>query len=329
MRDVVARSVLGNNLKAVYPKQMHPISPGEIIDVVAPASACSRQELMGGVQMLKELGLRPRVPRGILSREAGLFANTDAKRLAFLKRAVYASDSGMIWCLRGGYGSLRLMPEIQTWKRPARAKIFLGFSDITSLHVHLNQKWNWPTLHGPMLARLGRGPLAPREHAELFGLLFGQKTQVTFSRLKPLNAESRRAGVIHASILGGNMAVLQSGLGTPSALVPKGCLLYLEDLNEKPHRVDRMLTQFAQAGWFGHCRGVLLGDFLMNDAQESRLLWRDVLPRFARAVGVPVVAGVPVGHDPRRNRTLPFNTSARLQLGARPELVVDSGIDPG
>ncbi|MGZ3723560.1 MAG: S66 peptidase family protein [Bdellovibrionales bacterium] len=305
--------------------RLEAIQPGDIVDVVAPASACTKEELKLGIRALHALGLVPRVPKDIFAKSL-LFSNSDDKRLAQFKKAIYARDSRFIWCVRGGYGAIRLMPEIAKWKRPAHSKILLGYSDITTLHVYLNQKWKWPTLHGPLLDRLGRNALTPSEAKELFGLLYGGQSEVVFKNLKPLNKAARQKKSLRAPVLGGNMTVLQSGLGTPSSLRPRGDIIFFEDTGERPHRVDRMLAQFAQAGWFDGARAILLGQFMLNNPKDRRGLWNDVFPRFAAEMKIPVLAGMPVGHDPRAQRTLPFNTPAVLKLGVSPTLTVDSGI---
>ncbi len=302
-----------------------PLQPGDIVDVVAPASACTKLELKKGLAAIRLLGLIPRVPKDLFAPSL-LFSNSDAQRLVQLKRAVCAPDSKLIWCVRGGYGAIRLMPEIERWKKPKTSKILLGYSDITTLHVHFNQKWKWPTLHGPLLDRLGRGALTPSEHKELFGLLFGRQESVEFGKLVAMNAPARKSRTIRALIVGGNMAVLQSALGTPSSLRPKNNILFFEDTGERPHRVDRMLTQFSQAGWFKDCRAIVLGHFLLNSAKDRRGLWSDVFARFAREAKIPLVSGLPIGHDPRQQRTLPLWTPAELHLGSKPSLTVHSGI---
>lgn len=319
--------MLGNNLIPIYSLEMRldPIQPGDIVDVVAPAWASTKQELKLGIKALLALGLVPRVPKDIFGKSA-LFANSDEKRLVQFKRAVYAPDSRLIWCVRGGYGAIRLVPAIEKWRRPELAKILLGYSDITTLHVLINQKWKWPTLHGPLLDRLARGAMTAREHKELFDILYGRKQEVKFNGLRPLNRAAKKSRVLNAKIVGGNMAVLQSGLGTPAALRPGKSFLFFEDTGERPHRVDRMLTQFEQAGWFRNCRAVLLGHFLLTDPHDRRLLWNDVIPRFAARMKIPVIAGLPVGHNRKAQRVLPFNTMAELHLGQSPTLLVDSGI---
>lgn len=303
------------------------LQPGDIVDVVAPASRCSPGELKAGIRFIQSLGLVPRVPRDLFGKKMPLFANSDRARLQQLKKALYAPDSKMVWCVRGGYGSLRLMPEVRKWKRPPRAKIFLGYSDITTLHAHLNQAWKWPTIHGPMVERAGSGRMSAAEKRALLSLLFGRADRLEFPGLRPLNAAARRARVVCGTLWGGNMAVLQSALGTPSALKPNGHILFFEDIGEAPHRVDRMLAQFMQAGWFKHTKAIIFGHFLLSDAKMKRDLWQDVIPRFAASVRFPVLKGLPVGHNPKVQMPMPFNTKAVLHTGPRGRLIVESGIE--
>lgn len=302
------------------------LQPGDIVDVVAPASRCSAQELKAGISFLKSLGLTPRMSKKLFGKKMPIFANTDKERLAQLKKAVYAPDSKMIWCVRGGYGSLRLMPEVRKWKRPRAPKIFLGYSDITTLHAHFNQAWKWPTLHGPMLERAGSGRMSPGEKRALLALIFGRTQSVEFHNLTALNKAARKSRTVKGALWGGNMAVLQSALGTPSALKPNGHILFFEDTGEAPHRVDRMLSQFEQAGWFKHTKAIVFGHFLLHDSKLRRDLWNDVIPRFAASVAFPVLKGLPVGHNAKVQFPLPFNTSTTLKTGAKPCLIVDSGI---
>lgn len=304
---------------------MKPVKSGDIVDVVAPASACTRAELVQGVHAIRRLGLVPRVPKNLFGR-SHLFANSDALRLKHLQRAIYAADSKLVWCVRGGYGAIRLMPEVVRWRRPTHSKIFLGYSDITTLHLDFNQRWGWPTLHGPLLDRFGRDGLTPRERKELLGLISGTLREVEFNGLKALNRQARQTRVVRGRVLGGNMTVMASGLGTASALKPGPHILFFEDTGERPHRVDRMLTQMTQAGWFKNCRAIVLGGFILKDPRDLRILRQDVFPRFAATLKIPFLAGLAVGHKDRGQRTLPLNTPARLYLGQSPRLVVDSGI---
>jgi muramoyltetrapeptide carboxypeptidase len=299
------------------------IQKGDIIDIVAPASGCTRAELHASMRALRNYGLVPRVPKEILGRSY-LFSNDDAIRLKHLERAIGAADSKMIWCLRGGYGSIRLLEEMTRWKKPPTAKIFQGFSDITTLHSFFNERWGWSTYHGPLFARLGTGIPSRKELVGFWNVVDGAVSEVSFAGLKKIGG--KMSGVIHGPIKGGNMAVLQSALGTPFALRPKGAILFFEDVGEKPHRVDRMFTQFAMAGWFDEAKAVVLGRFQNESARDRKIIWQDVIPRFARAHSIPIFSGLPVGHDPKLQMTLPLNTPA--ELSANGVLRVETGIAP-
>lgn len=305
-------------------KLLEALQPGDVIDVVAPASRFPMADLNRAVKMLRRMGFYPRVPRNIL-RPTALHANRDEVRLAHLKRALLSPDSAAVWCARGGYGSMRLLPAMKKWSRPKRAKILIGFSDITSLHTFVNQEWNWPSLHASVLVRLGRGEIEGREFKSLMGLLTGRSQVIDFLALRPLNSIARRNRSISGVVRGGNMAVLQAGLGTPFKLHPKDSILFFEDIGERPHRVDRMLTQMTQAGFFNQARAVVFGDFELDKAEDRRVLMSEVFKPFAQSVKIPVVMGMPVGHHPKRQMPLPLNTRAHLYLGARPRLQVHSG----
>lgn len=305
--------------------QFSALKPGDIVDVVAPASKCSVAELNAGLRHIKKLGLIPRVPAGIFGKSV-LFSNSDKKRLEQFKRAVYARDSKMIWCVRGGYGAIRLMPEILKWKKPATGKIFLGYSDVSTLHQHFNQKWKWPTLHGPLIDRFGRETTPAKEIRELTAILFGRKNEVVFQNLKPLNALARKAKTIKGPVWGGNVATLQSSLGTAAAFKGRGGILFFEDTGERPHRMDRMLTHMLQAGVFEGCKAIVLGDFMLAKPIDRRHLWQDVFARFAAEIKVPLLKGIPAGHNPKLQRPVPFHTPAVLKIGAHATLTIDTGI---
>lgn len=310
--------------------KLEPLRQGDVIDVVAPASRCPDQEVESAVRGLREMGFKPRVPHDLFGKfgSSDLFANTDEKRAAVLRRALNAPDSKVVWCVRGGYGALRLMPQIEKWTKPKRAKILLGYSDITTLHAHVNKRWGWPSFHGPLLDRFGRGAMLPEEKAQLFALLSGELAQVEYS-LTPLNAAARAQKKVKGPVLGGNLTVLQSGLGTRSVLRVKGGILFLEDTGEKPHRLDRMFTQMGQAGWFKQLRAVVFGDMLYEGGEYLERIWKDVLPRFADSVKIPVLHGLPAGHHPERQFVVPFNTAAVLQTGKDAKIVIPSGVARG
>ena len=191
-----------------------PLSEGDIVDIIAPASSCAPERLDGAIRFLSAWGLKPRLPRKIFGRDV-ICASDDATRFDHLKQALFAEDSHAIWCLRGGYGSIRLIPELRKLRKPSKMqpKLFLGLSDITSLNVFLNQEWGWSTLHSPMLDRLGRNESKPQYLRELKQVVFGDVNKISFSGLKPLNEAARnRSGLVTGVVTGGNIMTLQSSL---------------------------------------------------------------------------------------------------------------------
>jgi muramoyltetrapeptide carboxypeptidase len=296
------------------------LEEGSIVDIVAPASACERSELKGAIQFVKSLGLKARVSPKIFHGQTRILAATDEERFGQLKAALLAKDSAAIWCIRGGYGSIRLLPELAKLKRPSRPKLFLGYSDITTLHIFLNQVWKWPTIHSPMVGRFGRGDATAKELKDVKSILFGPFENFKHE-LTPLNKAAKQSGVIRSSVIGGNLITLQSSLGTPWSFRPDGKILLFEDLGEKPHRLDRVFVQAEQAGWFKKAKAVVLGDFLYPVAVDRRMIWNDVIPRFAEGLKIPVFKDLPSGHG-KVNRPIPFLTQATLKTGSSSKLEI-------
>jgi muramoyltetrapeptide carboxypeptidase len=296
------------------------LEKGSLIDVIAPASACSRRELAGGVRYLEGLGFKVRVSEKIFGKTK-ILANTDVERFRQLKAALTANDSAAIWCVRGGYGAVRLLPELSKMKKPRTFKWLLGYSDITTLHWYLNSQWGWPTLHSPLLCRFGRNEATPTEKKEIKSILLGPRAIFTH-KLKAMNSAAKKTTRIRSSIIGGNLTVLQGSLGTRWAFDGSGHFVFFEDIGERPHRMDRMLTQMAQSGVFKNARAIIFGDMVGLKKADERLLWSNVLPRFAEAQKIPVLRGLKAGHGEMQH-IVPFLTRSTLLLGRQPQLQME------
>ena len=286
--------------------------PGDVIDVVAPASACRRDALAAGMALLQAWGFRPRVPPDLFE-GSGIAAAPDAVRFRVLHRAFRRTDSRVIWCVRGGYGSQRLLPRLARRAVPDRPKLLVGFSDVTALHVFINQRWGWPTLHAATLADLGSGRLSQRSLAELREVVAGGTSRLVH-RLRPLNSAARRPRVIGAPFIGGNLKTLQSLLGTPWGVRPAGCILMMEDTGERGYAIDRMLVQLAQAGILRGVRALVFGQFTKGRERDGRFTGTEVVARFAERMRIPVLGGAPFGHGDCA-RAVPLGLPARLELG--------------
>lgn len=303
-----------------------PLREGDTVDLVAPGFSCTTDELRDALRFLANWGLEPRMPRKLFGRDV-LCSNDDKSRLKHLKEALYAEDSRAIWCVRGGYGSIRLIPELMKMKKPkGPPKLFIGLSDITSLHVFLNQEWGWPTVHGPLLDRLGKGTAKAQFVRELRRFVFGQADEIVFSGLKPLNKAARDKKSVRGQVSGGNLITLQSSLATPAQWQTKGRILFFEDIGERGYRVDRVLEQFEQAGLFKDAKAIVFGEFTEGNERDGKTLVPAVKKRFAEAMKIPVFMGLKSGHGIIQ-RPVPFETSAILHCGTRGELVCKTGAD--
>ncbi|WP_374080337.1 LD-carboxypeptidase [Bdellovibrio bacteriovorus] len=298
---------------------------GDIIDVVAPGYPSKPHEVEGAHDFLLKWKLQPRIPKGLIKPHF-LHAHEDEARFAFLKAAIESKDSRVIWCLRGGYGSNRLIPMLAKLKKPKEPKLLIGISDITSLHSFFIQEWGWSTLHAPLLDRLGRNLVSPKFEKELHEILFGQETEVEFKNLKPLNEAARKVKNLKSKIVGGNLTVLQSSMGTPWQIETKKSLLFVEDIGERGYRIDRMFEQFRQAGLFKQCHGLILGDFVGGEEPSTQKNnFKLVFKRWAEDLDIPLFQGMQAGHAVIQ-RPVPFNTPCMLNVEkGKGHLVIKTG----
>lgn len=274
--------------------------PGTVVDVIAPAGPFDLDGFQRGLATLREAGFSPRHRPDITERH-GFFAGSDERRTEELLGALAAPDSRIVWAVRGGYGVTRLLPRIPLDAIRRAGKLLVGFSDLTALHG----RWlaaGLPSVHGSMVARLAGEPDEVR--ARLFELLLGERPPA------PLEGRPLRAGVAEGPLVGGNLAVLAASCGTPFQPDFRGAVVFLEDVGERPYRLDRMLVQCEQSGLFAGAVGVAAGEFTSCEGGEG---WSagDVLEAFAARLGLPAISALPCGHG-AVNHALPFGRRARL-----------------
>ena len=295
------------------------LKSGDIVDVVAPGSGSQPENTQKALKYPSSLGLVPRLPEASFERTHPFHSNTDLERLNLLKKAFFSKDSSAVWCLRGGYGSLRLIPSLLKLKKPKKTKLMIGYSDITSLHLFVNQKWKWPSLHGPLLDGVRREDLD-----ELQAVLFGRKKTVQ-EKLVPINDFASRMKKKKTSLTGGNLTVLAAQAGTPLSLRSKGKIVVLEDTGERGYRIDRMLEQLRQARSFEGAVAIVFGDFILGNEASGRDLTQVAIERFSLESKIPCFMGIRMGHG-ESNRPWFFNTEATVQGGTQPQLIVQSGV---
>ncbi len=286
-----------------------PLQPGDKVDIIAPASIGSQQDLPQIEAFLKNWGLIPQIPDRIFGEDL-LCANTDPIRLAQLKEALYDSDSKAIWCLRGGYGCARLIPDLLSAPRPEAFKYFIGFSDATALHLLFDSIWNWPTIHGPGARQVGNRAIDDASISIIHDFLLGRSSEIVYDTLEAINSKAASTAEINASIIGGNLCLLECSLGTPWQIKPKGKILLIEELNERAYKVDRSLEHLLQSNIIHDAAAIIFGDFLFSDTEETQKI-NAVLHRFAENSPIPAYQLPGVGHGPQ-NFTIPLRVPSRI-----------------
>jgi muramoyltetrapeptide carboxypeptidase len=285
------------------------LKAGDMVELIAPATRCTDEQLAGLIAQLESWGLRCNVPKEMFGKDL-LCANTDEQRFQQLKNALYNPETKAVLCVRGGYGAMRLIPRLAQLKPPAMPKIFVGMSDITCLHLFLQQHWHWPTIHSSVLP----AKLSVESLAALKSILFVPTKEVVFYKIKPLNQWAEETRLLHSSVRGGNLTLVQASIGTPWQIDARKSLILLEEIGERAYRVDRMLEHMQQANIFQEAAAILFGDFLEGQEPDGSSLIQPVLERFASQCSIPVVQIEGIGHG-LTNFPIPLAAKASLQLG--------------
>lgn len=279
------------------------VRPGDRVAIIAPAGPFDRASFDAGLAVL-EGRYQVQYDTGLFDRFRYL-AGDDSRRLDELRSALVDPAIQAIFCARGGYGTTRLIPHLEPFVAP---KPLIGFSDITALHLWMQQH-GAVSIHGPVVTQLGSQPEATRQR--LFALL------ESISAAPPLHGtDTYVGGTAEGLLIGGNLAVLSRLLGTPFLPSFEGAILLLEDVGERPYRLDRMWTHLALAGIMRHVSGIVLGSFSACEERDADYTSADVLRTLAEETGLPCAAGFPIGHG-EINESVPLGVRVRLDADAR------------
>ena len=309
------------------------------IGIIGPSSVVPQVELGLGIEKLCEAGMDIRLHPHCTKKEF-LFSGSDRVRAESFFEFARADDLDLLWCARGGYGAGRILALLDKFTLmhgvPAK-KLLVGFSDSTAILEYVRAKWGWSSLHAPMPATQGFQSLAGKDWKAILGLIQGEKVEppALTKKLKFLNPGKS----VQGEIVGGNLAVMSSLVGTPHALDTRDKILFIEELAEAPHRIDRMFQQMVQSGAIKKARAIVLGTF--TDCEDSapqvlvsrpkkwgkNMKFGPVRPQYSqlkvlseifgevgKQIGIPVAYGLNVGHGTGRSP---------LPLGAEYELAVD------
>jgi muramoyltetrapeptide carboxypeptidase len=288
------------------------LRPGDTVAIVAPASNLKADYLARGVAELERLGFRAKYDPGILDK-ARYTAGDDGRRAAELMRAFTDPEIKAVWAARGGYGSMRIFRLLDEEALRNHPKVFIGYSDMTALHLYLYRRFGWVSFHGPMAAKDLAGGETHYDRETLMkaitcvspiGAIHSPQTELLHR-----GADGRVSG----RLLGGCLSLISAMMGTQDELDTRGSILFLEDTATRPYAIDRMLQQLKLAGKFKEVRGIIFGEMIdcVQHADQGYRI-QDVLAECTADLGVPVMFGLPSGHSPLGNLTLPLGVAATL-----------------
>jgi muramoyltetrapeptide carboxypeptidase len=294
--------------------------PGDRLAVVAPASPFTREEFDSGLQELRRLGFVPVYDESVFARERYV-AGSPAVRAAAIHAAWRDPAIAGLIAVRGGYGSAQVLPLLDREEARRASKPFIGYSDLTAMLTYLTLVCDRVVFHGPMLAgRLGRGAAGYDETSFLRALCCREPV----GELAAPGLEAIRPGEATGLLLGGTLTQLLASFATPYAFEPPaGYLLFLDEVGERPYRLDRMVTQLAQSGVLARASGVVIGELPRCDEPSGDPTARAVIADLLAEFPGPVLIGFPSGHTVGPAMTLPFGVTARIVTDPNPRLVIE------
>jgi muramoyltetrapeptide carboxypeptidase len=296
------------------------LKAGDRLAVVAPASAFDRVEFAAGVDELRALGFEPVYDDSVFAKHRYLAGSPEVRAAALHAAWTDPSIAGLI-CVRGGYGSAQVLPLLDRQLANQAAKVLVGYSDITTLLAFQTLFCGIVSFHGPMLAgRFGRG----QSGYDRDSFMRAVTEPVPLGDLAPDGLEVVRPGDAIGPLLGGTLTQLLASLGTPFAFSPpEGYVLLIDEVGERPYRLDRMITQARQAGLLAKARAIVIGELPNCDEPSGDPTGRAVMADLLADFPGPVVIGFPTGHTTGPTMTLPLGVACRVIADGRPRIIIE------
>jgi muramoyltetrapeptide carboxypeptidase len=289
------------------------LKPGDTIGIVAPAGPITSQEAFAaGITTLERMGFRVSWKERIFE-SFRYFAGKDADRAEELMQCFEDPEIKGIIALRGGYGCARLIPLLNEHRLRTHCKVFMGFSDLTTLHLFFRRRFGWVTFYGPMVSTPSLGGMGALEQDHLQSMWSdpGYRPSLEFSGL-----ESWIPGTAEGRVIGGCLSLITASIGTIYEIKTEGKILFIEDLGEPPYRIDRMLTHLRLAGKLDSIAGIILGSFIDCDTDPTNGSLKETLLDFFDKLQIPVLANFPCGHG-NPNWAIPLGIKVRLDATNR------------
>lgn len=314
-----AKAAAAESARFIKPRRLE---PGMTIGLVAPASPPSEPERVRyGIDVVKSLGFKVKEGEHLWERNQYL-AGSDRQRAEDVNRAFKDPQIDAIFCLRGGYGTMRILPYLDYELIRHNPKIITGFSDITGIINPIHARTGLVTFHGPVAEQT----FSDYTLAEYKKVMVNPVAPVTIASPPPFDAGEGRVdmknritkfvgGKAQGRLIGGNLTLLAHLVGTPYEPDFRDRILFLEDVDEAPYRIDRMLTHLWLAGRLQQCAGIALGKFTRSSDDGNTFTLEEVFEQRFTELGLPCIRGLMIGHVQDRS-TIPLGTLAELDADA-------------
>jgi muramoyltetrapeptide carboxypeptidase len=298
------------------------LKTGDTISIVAPGGPIEVRDVLDrGIDSLQKMGFCVRVDERIFQSYRYLAGN-DAARAEELMCAFEDPSVQAIVALRGGYGCARLIPLLMEKRLRHYPKIFMGFSDLTTLHLFFRRRFGWITIHGPMAATPALGSITDDQRQHLHSLWTDPEYRPTLSFPQ---LETWTPGVAEGTLIGGCLSIIAASIGTRYEIRTEGKILFLEDHGEPPYRLDRMLTHLYLSGKLQNLAGLLIGSFLDCDPAQGNYTAMDTLREILTELAIPTIANFPAGHG-TDNWAIPLGAKIRIDADARSVEFLDAAV---
>lgn len=287
------------------------LKAGDTVAIVAPSGVLKNRqdEVEEAKKLLKEWGLVPIVGKNVFKRD-NHFAGTEAERCEDLQKAMDDPKVSAIWCARGGYGTVRILDMIDYTRFRENPKWIIGYSDITALHNQLHNK-GFESIHAMMCTSLSDEREEIKETIESFRQsIFGEQISYQLQA-----SEYNREGTATAPLVGGNLTMLHTQLGSNTSIDVSGKILFIEEIGEYKYHIDRMLQSLKRAGYFENCKGVIVGD--MSKLRKNTTLWGSSVEQLVldalSEYNFPIAFNMPAGHE-MDNRAMILGREVELEV---------------
>lgn len=299
---------------------------GDTIGLIAPSSPTTHEKIEKATEKLMKMGFKIKIGKSAYERY-GYLSGSDKIRADDINDMFKDSEVDAIICLRGGYGTPRILDLIDYDMIKNNPKIFVGYSDITALHIAFTQKSSLVTFHGPMATSDIAGDFSDFSRDNLFNTIMKDKARGELSNPHGEEIVTINGGIAEGSIIGGNLALIVATIGTPYEIDLKGKILFIEEVNEDPYSIDRMLNQLRLSGKLDEVEGVILGDF--NNCETGKhsesLSLEQIFNDHIKPAGKPTVYNLQAGHcEPMV--TLPFGVKVRLDADKKTLTILESAV---